>query len=197
MKRSKVISILTGLSFVLLAMLVVVACKKDDDGDDNNNPPAPVNPLVGTYAFISATFNQPITVIVNGDTNNYQAGDDAFIFVGGGLLGAAPCDNADNAALQLRDDFTSWYVCQGEANESQQGTWEPKVDNTVLRLNISDPADFVVDIIDVILTEDKLTGTIPQLPMPYDTSIPVGDPLPGGGINFQIASVSVEFFILD
>jgi hypothetical protein len=197
MKKSKIFSILTLLSIVMMAILVVVACKKDDEGDDNNNPPAPENPLVGTYAFVSATFNQPITVIVNGDTNNYQAGDDAFIFVGGGLLGAAPCDNADNAALQLRNDFTSWYVCQGEANESQQGTWEPKVNNTVLTLNISDPADFVVNITELILTADKLTGTIPQLPMPYDTSIPVGDPLPGGGINFQIASVSVEFFILD
>ena len=108
MKKENISSLITRLSFILIAILLISACKKDDEGGDNNDPPAPVNPLVNTYLFISATFNEPITVIVNGDTNNYQAGDDAYQFVGGGLLGAAPCDNADNAALQLRADYTSW-----------------------------------------------------------------------------------------
>ncbi len=192
MKKIRNISIISILAFMSLAMIIIVGCKKDDN-NDNNDPPAPVNPLVGTYTFIAATFTQPITVIVNGDTNHYQVGDDAYIFVGGGLLGAAPCDNADNAALQLRADFTSWYVCQGESNEAQQGTWEPIFDNTILRLNISDPADFVVNITEVTLPDNKLLGNINALPMPYDTSLPVGAPLPGGGINFQAAKVSVEF----
>lgn len=196
MKSSKLIPIIRKLTFILLALLVLAACKKDDT-DENTDPPAPVNPMVGTYAFIAATFNEPITVVVNGDTNHYQAGDDAFIFVGGGLLGAAPCDNADNAALQLRADFTSWYVCQGESNEAQQGTWEPVSNNTILKLNIANPADFVVSIGDIDLSNNKLTGTIPALPMPYDTSLPVGDPLPGGGINFQVAQVYVEFMRVD
>lgn len=196
MKRENITTFLTRLSFVLIAILLVSACKKDEENDDNT-PPAPVNPLVNTYIFISATFNEPITVIVNGDTNNYQAGDNAYQFVGGGLLGAAPCDNADNAALQLRSDYTSWYVCQNENNESQQGTWEAKLDNTILTLNISDPADFVVHITEVVLADNKLSGNISSLPMPYDTSIPVGDPLPGGGINFQVANVSVVFGVLD
>ncbi len=197
MKSSKLIPIIRKLTFILLALLVLAACKKDDNNEENTDPPTPVNPLVGTYAFAAATFNDPITVVVNGDTNHYQAGDDAFIFVGGGLLGAAPCDNADNAALQLRADYTSWYVCQGESNEAQQGTWEPVADNTILKLNIANPADFVVSIGDIDLSNNKLTGTIVALPMPFDTSIPVGDPLPGGGINFQIAEVDVEFIRLD
>jgi hypothetical protein len=178
---------------IVLAVFVAVACKKDDDGDDNSTPTPTPNPLVGTYIFVAATFDEPITVIVNGDTNHYQVGDDAYQFVGGGLLGSAPCDNADNAALQLRNDFTSWYVCQGESNELQQGTWEPLVDNTVLKLFISIPADFVVSIGISELTDTTLKGQILSLPMPYDTSIPVGDPLPGGGVNFQVAQVSVEF----
>lgn len=191
MKKQYIPSIVSRLTFILMAMLIVVACKKDNNSEPD--PPAPVNPLVGTYAFIASTFNEPITVIVNGDTNHYAAGDDAFLFVGGGLLGAAPCDNADVAALQLRADFTSWYVCQGESNESQQGTWEPVNDNTILKLNISNPADFVVNITDIDLANNMLKGTIPALPMPYDTSLPVGAPLPTGGINFQVAKVSVEF----
>lgn len=192
METQRIAAIIRKISFILFALIVIAACKKDDDGSDNETP-APENPMVGTYSFINATFDEPITVIVNGDTNNYQAGDDAYIFVGGGLLGAAPCDNADNAALQLRSDFTSWYVCQGESNEAQQGTWEPKNNNTVLKLNIANPADFVVSIVDINLSNNMLAGNILALPMPYDTSIPVGDPLPGGGINFQVAQVSVEF----
>lgn len=193
MKNNRSMKFLKYTGIIIVALFVAMACKKDDDGDDNTTPQPTPNPLVGTYTFVAATFNEPITVIVNGDTNNYQAGDDAYIFVGGGLLGAAPCDNADNAALQLRDDYTSWYVCQGESNESQQGTWEPLADNTVLKLFISDPADFVVSIGITELTNTTLKGQILTLPMPYDTSIPVGDPLPGGGVNFQVAQVSVEF----
>lgn len=193
MKSNATMKFLKVSGFILLALFVTMACKKDDDGDDNNTPPPEENPLVGTYTFIDATFDEPITVIVNGDTNHYQVGDNAYQFVGGGLLGAAPCDNADNAALQLRSDFTSWYVCQGESNELQQGTWESLADNTVLKLYISIPADFVVSIGITELTDTMLKGKILALPMPYDTSIPVGDPLPGGGINFQVAKVSVEF----
>ena len=192
MKTKDSFIILRKILFIILAIGVISACKKDDK-DDNNNPPAPQNPIVGTYNFIASTFNDPITVIVNGDTNHYVAGDDAFLFVGGGLLGAAPCDNADNAALDLRANFTSFYVCLGESNEAQQGTWSINEDNTILKLNISNPADFVVYITNLDLTDGKLTGNIPSLPMPYDTSIPVGDPLPGGGINFQTANVTVEF----
>ena len=192
MKTKDSFAILRKILFLILAFAVISACKKDDNNDDNN-PPAPQNPIVGTYNFISSTFNDPITVIVNGDTNHYVAGDDASLFVGGGLLGAAPCDNADNAALDLRANFTSFYVCLGESNEAQQGTWSINEENTILKLNISNPADFVVYITNLDLTGGKLTGNIPSLPMPYDTSIPVGDPLPGGGINFQAANVTVEF----
>lgn len=192
MKTKNSFIILRKILFLILVLGVISACKKDDN-NDNNNPPVPINPIVGTYTFIASTFNDPITVIVNGDTNNYVAGDDAFLFVGGGLLGSAPCDNADNAALDLRANFTSFYVCLGESNEAQQGTWSINEENTILQLNISNPADFVVFITDLDLTDNKLTGNIPSLPMPYDTSIPVGDPLPGGGINFQTANVTVEF----
>ncbi len=192
MKQKEIRSILSKLALIVMAIMVIAACKKDDD-NENTPPPPPVHPFVGTYLFNSATFNDPITVIINGDTTHFQTGDDASLFVGGGLLGSAPCDNADNAALNLRADFTSWYICQNESNEAQQGTWETNDNNTLLKLNISNPANFVVNITYVDLTGNILSGTIPTLPMPYDTSIPVGDPLPGGGINFQTANVEVEF----
>jgi hypothetical protein len=180
------------LLLVLMALVVLAACKKDDN-NDNNDPPTPVNPLVGTYEFVAATFDQAITVIVNGDTNHYAVGDNAFLFVGGGLLGAAPCDDEANARLQLRENYTAYYICVGETNESQQGTWAYSEEKNVLTLYIANPADFVVPITNIVVTDTELSGNIPALPMPIDTSIPVGDPLPGGGINFQVAKVSVEF----
>jgi hypothetical protein len=196
MKAQNFRILFSRIPLVMLAMLMFVACKKDD-GNDDDQPPAPVNPLVGTYTFIAATFQDDVTIVVQGDTNHYAPGDDAYLFVQGGLLGTAPCDNEDNAALELRSDFTSWYVCLGENNEAQQGTWEPLNDNNVIKLNIAVPASFVVNITNIDLSGNKLLGTIPSLPLPYDTSIPVGDPLPGGGINFQVASVSVEFDKID
>jgi hypothetical protein len=188
MKRYKRSTITRTILFVMMTGLIILGCKKDEP-----DPPTPVNPLVGGYTFIGATFNNAVTVIVNGDTNQYQPGDDAYLFVGAGLLGAAPCDNADNAALELRANNTSFYICQGEDNEAQQGTWSSNDDNTVLTLNISNPGNFVVAITGLDLSNNMLKGVIPVLPLPYDTSLPVGAPLPGGGINFQTANVSVEF----
>ena len=196
MKTMNNLQAIKSLFFLAFVALALAACKKDSDDDNGNTLPV-VNPLVGKYTFVAATFNDPITVIVNGDTNQYQAGDDAFLFVGGGLLGAAPCDSAAHAALELRADFTSWYICLGESNEAQQGTWSWTDDIKLLKLNIANPANFVVNITGVTLGGGKLTGTIPALPMPYDTSIPVADPLPGGGINFQTANVAVSFDVVN
>jgi hypothetical protein len=192
MKKDKLSAIIRTIIFVMMTGIIILGCKKDEP-----DPPIPVNPLVGSYSFIGATFNNAVTVIVNGDTNHYQPGDDAYLFVGAGLLGAAPCDNADNAALELRANNTSFYVCSGEDNEAQQGTWSSNADNSVLTLNISNPGNFVVAITGLDLSNNMLKGVIPVLPLPYDTSLPVGAPLPGGGINFQTANVSVEFNRID
>lgn len=194
MKRHKISTVLRLSLFLFMASLLILSCKDDDDDNDVN--PVPVNPLSGTYSFISASFEKAVTVVVNGDTNNYQIGDDASIFVGGGLLGAAPCDNPENAALELRSDYTSYYVCLGEENEDQQGTWASEVE-TSLSLFISNPQDFVVVIYDIVLTDIKLTGVIDPLPLPFDASLPVGAPLPGGGINYQTTKVAVEFQIVE
>ena len=77
MKNNRSMKFLKYTGIIIVALFVAMACKKDDDGDDNTTPQPTPNPLVGTYTFVAATFDEPITVIVNGDTNNYQAGDDA------------------------------------------------------------------------------------------------------------------------
>ena len=147
--------------------------------------------LVGTYTFTSATFNNQVTMTNNGVPVIFEAGADAYQFVGEGLLGSAPCDNADNAAMELKADFTAYYACLNENNESQMGTWSVNEDDAILTLNMTDPLPFSIPITQIVLTETKLTGVIEQLPVPIEITEPVGI------LNMQMANVSIEFTIVN
>jgi hypothetical protein len=183
------------LLILLMAALVITACKKDDDDDDNNNnnptPPTFEEQIVGTYQFISATFNQPITMTNNGTPVVFAEGDDAYLFVGEGLLGSAPCDNADNAAMEMRADFTAYYACLGEDNEAQMGTWEANEEAAVLTLNMTNPLPFSIPINNVTIDGSELAGDILQLPVPIEMTQPVGV------TNMQMANVAVVFNKVD
>lgn len=175
---------------LLFVALAFTACNKDDD--DENTDPQPTPPtmeeqLVGTYRFSSATFNSPVTMTNNGVPVEFQAGDDAYQFVGEGLLGSAPCDNADNAAMELKADFTAFYVCIDEANESQMGTWALNDDEDVLTLNMTNPLPFSIPISNMVISETTLTGDILMLPVPIEMTEPVGI------LNMQMANVAIEF----
>lgn len=182
------------LLILLLAALVVTACKKDDDDDDNNNNPTPPTleeKIVGTYQFVAATFNQPITMTNNGTPVVFAAGDNAYQFVGEGLLGSAPCDNADNAAMEMRGDFTAFYACLGEDNEEQMGTWEVNEATSVLTLNMTNPLPFSIPINNMTIDDTELAGDIIQLPVPIEMTEPVGI------LNMQMANVAVVFNKVD
>lgn len=191
------------LFYLFLIALVVVACKKDDDDDDNNNGGTPTPPtleeqLVGTYVFMSATFNTPISIVENGDTVHYVAGDDASVYVADGMFASAPCSNADDAALNLRDNFTAFYVCQNEPGvEDQMGTWSVDEEENKLTLNLTNPAPFSIPIEDIDLTDNVLTGNIVALPVPIDAAYAVGAILPSGGFNIQMANVYQSFAKID
>ena len=77
---------------IMSAILVVASCKKDDTPE--------VDPLVGTYAFSSATFNETVYITIQDVEVEFLADSDATQFVGPGLLSAAPCANAQNAAIR-------------------------------------------------------------------------------------------------
>lgn len=180
--------------FLLMAALVITACNKDDEEetpDPTPNPPTLEEQLVGTYTFTSATFNNQVTMTNNGVPITFEAGADAYQFVGEGLLGSAPCDNADNAAMELKADFTAYYACLNENNESQMGTWSVNEDDAILTLNMTDPLPFSIPITQIVLTETKLTGVIEQLPVPIEITEPVGI------LNMQMANVSIEFTIVN
>lgn len=177
----------------MLALTVgLIACNKDDDDDDNNNTtPTFQEKIVGQYIFTSGTFNEPITffnVMAAGDTVTLPAGTNASVIVASVLLGDSPCDNASNTALEMRDDYTLYYVCLGESNEEQMGTWEADGDNNTISLNVNtDIGQLAIPITDVTLTDTGLEGNITTLPVPIDLLQPVG------ATNMQFANVAVVF----
>lgn len=175
-----------GFLAIILISLVYVSC----DDKDEKEP----DPLVGNYVFSGATFEEVVEIVINGSDSVFNAGSDASAFVSGGLLGAAPCDVPANAAISFRKDGKSFYICRGETNESQMGTWIINEDRSVLTLNISYPLPITLDITDLNLTETLISGTVENFPLPLNADYPLGaligvPPAP----NFQVKIVSVEF----
>jgi hypothetical protein len=170
---------------ILSAILVVASCKKDDTPE--------VDPLVGTYAFSSATFNETVYITIQDVEVEFLADSDATQFVGPGLLSAAPCANAQNAAIELREVGTAFIVCLTEQLEEQLGTWSLNDSRTILTVNISNPNTFLLTIENLTITSNSFTGTVTNFPLPKNTAYALGDPIPDQGFNYQTASVDVTF----
>jgi hypothetical protein len=177
-----------GLSALMPAVigLLLVTCDKKDEET--------IDPLVGTYTFTSATFNDTVRMKVPsfGDII-LLPGTNGSDFVTQGLLGAAPCDDPANAAVELRNDGKTFYACRNEDNEAQMGTWLINTDRDILTLNISNPQPFSLTITGLNISGNAFSGTVENFPLPLDASIDLGDPLPGGGVNYQTASVDLTF----
>lgn len=171
-------------SFAVILAFLLISCEEKKDEPD---------PLVGTYTFSSATFNDTVVVVIQENDFQFQPGSSAAEFVSNGLLGAAPCDNAQNAAVELREDGTGYMVCLNEENEEQMGTWFINSDRTILTLNISNPMPFALTISNLNITENAFSGTVENFPLPKDTSVPLGQMLPGNIPNYQAASVDLTF----
>jgi hypothetical protein len=166
--------------------LLLAACNKNDEET--------IDPLVGTYTFTSATFNEPVPMNTPLGLLTFQAGFDASNFIADGLLGAAPCDDSTNAAVELSNDGKAYYVCLNEANVAQMGTWLINTERTELVLNISNPQPFSLNISSLNIESTSFSGTVENFPLPKDTDYELGETLPGGrGPNYQTASVSLTF----
>ncbi len=176
---------LSGLFIALLALLMVTCEKKKDEE---------VDPLVGTYTFTSATFNDTVHMIVPIlGVYTFNPGDDAALLVTEGLLGAAPCDDSQNAAVELKSDGKVFYACRTETNESQMGTWLINTERTILQLNISNPQAFQLTISDLVITGTSFSGTVENFPLPMDANFELGADLPTGGVNIQFKSIDLSF----
>ena len=171
-------------SFIAVFALVLSACDEKEEGPD---------PLAGTYVFTSAVFNEAVTITVQSQEVTFPAGSDASDFVGPGLLSAAPCDDTQNAAIELNKDGKANFVCVGEANTEQMGTWSINEERTLLNLYLSNPAPFSLNITNLESTSTSFSGTVENFPLPKDASVAVGGILAGGVINYQVASVDLTF----
>lgn len=170
---------------VLFAILMAISCNKEEGEEPD--------PLVGSYKFTSASFNETVNIKIQTVDMEFLPDDDASQFVGDGLLGAAPCNNAQNAAIDLRSNGTTYFICLNESNEKQMGTWSINDERTVLTFNISYPQLLSLTISNLSITSTSFSGTVDNFPLPKDTSYLLGETLPGGGLNFQVASVDVTF----
>lgn len=171
---------------IIALTLAFFACN-----DNNEKEP---DPLVGKYVFTNATFEETVGIVIGENYQVFDPGSDASAFVADGLLGAAPCDDSTNAAISFRDDGKSFFICRGETNESQMGTWVINEARTVLTLNISNPMQFALEIVDLNLTETVIEGTVENFPLPLTTAAAlgalIGDP---PHPNFQAKQVTVTF----
>ena len=176
---------LNGLLLAAISLLMVTCEKKNEEE---------IDPLVGIYTFTSATLNDTIQLKVPIYGNiTLMPGTDAALFVSEGLLGAAPCDDSTNAAVELKNDGKTFYACLNEDNEEQMGTWLINTDRTILTLNISNPQPFALTISDLNITPTSFSGTVENFPLPKDADYELGEDLPGGGVNYQTASVDLAF----
>ena len=171
---------------ILLMSVIFIACNKND----NKEP----DPLVGNYIFSAATFEESVNIIVGGNPLTFDPGSDASAFVSQGLLGSAPCVDSTNAAISFRADGKTFFICRGETNESQMGTWIINKERTVLTLNISNPMPLALDIADLNLTETAISGTVNNFPLPLSADEPLGAIIGNPPhANFQVKKVTVEF----
>jgi hypothetical protein len=176
---------ISGLFIAVFALLLVTCEKKKDEE---------IDPLVGTYTFSSATLNDTVRMKLQGLDIVIYPGTDARLFVSEGLLGAAPCDDSTNAAVELKSDGKVFYACLNETNEAQMGTWLINTERTILQMNLFNPQPFQLEISDLVTTATTFSGTVINFPLPLDAGVELGENLPGSSIpNIQFTSVDLAF----
>ncbi|MEQ9425215.1 MAG: hypothetical protein RJQ09_12400 [Cyclobacteriaceae bacterium] len=200
MKSKTVLKYLsTILSLVLMVSLA--SCGGDDDDDNNDDDAEPVDPLVGTYEFTSATFTSDVVVVINNPADPTQvvpapftSGDDATALLKGSIEGAAECSAGVKVGIDLREDGSSYYVCEGETVETLQGSWQVNNDTKLFTLRIN---SLGVDVImqNFTLANGVLSGNA-VIPLPRDAQVDLttgeqltatGDPLTQGSVDLLAA----------
>ena len=170
----------------LVLSFALMACNEDDNGSTTQK-----DEVAGTYAFKSATFVNGVEIKLNGQPTSFPANSDATAYVNAALLGEAPCNDAENAALELRENGELYLVCKGENNEALAGTWEVNEAGTQIRLKITNPP-FTLLIENFKLENNILSGRISNFPLVKDDQYKLGAPLPSGGINAQTTAVDIQ-----
>ena len=197
MKKFSGLLAIALISFVLI--FASQSCKKDDDNDDGGNTPDPSAQFIGKYVFTDATFNAspPSPIIMPPDSlaDTLNPGDNANLFVGGGLFKDSPCADPTQTALELRTNKELYYICLDASGEAQLGVWSYNATDGFLSLTINmagSPVPFEVRIANATISNSILTGNIVNLPLPINAYYDIGVVV-GGVINMQMGNVAVSF----
>ncbi len=161
-----------SISILFSAILFIESCNNDNGENDPE-----LFTLPGVYTFSEALLQTKVSMVLNlgfGDLPiNFPEGTDITDQLAGGLLEEAPCDNAENAAVELKSNNELFFTCNGESNELKAGTWEYKEIDKILNLNLSSPPlSFAIPlkIEDVVIDEKNeiIAGTIKSFPLTRD-----------------------------
>jgi len=150
----------------LLGLLFVAGC--DSDSED---PGPELYEIPGVYTFDEAILQTDITMpfeLIPGVPIVIPAGTDITEEMADGLLAEAPCDNPENGAVELKENKQLFFVCIGEDNEDQAGTWDINSDTTELTLVLSveiGTLNLKIEDLEIDETNDIIGGTIGNFPI--------------------------------
>ena len=166
---TKRIEVLEGVIRMLIAsslvftLFFVISC--DNGGDE---PEPELYQMPGIYIFNKAILQT--TLEIPGIPFPISKGTDITDEMAGGLLAAAPCDDSNNGAVELKENKELFFTCRTETNELKAGTWNINSDTTELTLNLSVPQALSLNISDLEInkTTNIIGGSIANFPLTPD-----------------------------
>ena len=147
-------------AIIITSFLSIAGCNNDDDKN--------VSDFVGNFVISKAELAAALVVpIVEGDDVTFPVGTNITQAIQTALLSAVSCSSASKSYVELRENFSMYFSCEG-LNPLNTGTWE-ELSATSLKLNMNStaipPVGFVLTVTDIVKDAIGLTG-IATVPLP-------------------------------
>jgi hypothetical protein len=152
---------LNWLAIIITSFLLIAGCKKDDKD---------VSDFVGNFVISKAGLVEAL-IVPTAEAGNITItiGTDITQGIQTALLSAVDCSSPDKSYVELREDFSMYFSCEG-LNPLDAGTWE-ELSATSLKLNMNSaaipPVGFVLTVTDIVKDASKLTGRT-SVPLPKE-----------------------------
>lgn len=186
------------LFMLLLSFSVMVSCNDDSEEDETSQ-------FVGDYTITKASLAAPLTLhTIEIGPLTAPANLDITDAITTSLLGTANCGAATDTYVEMREDYSLYYSCEG-GNSLNAGTWE-ELSDTSLKLNLngtaipSSPSGFTLTVENIVVVGGVLSGTT-SVPLPRIMLAGLVSQLSGGMANLDeaqtpealVVSFNVEF----
>jgi len=178
-------------AIIITSFLFIAGCNKDNDKD--------VSDFVGNYVISKAELSAVLVVpTVESGSFSIPVGTNITQVIQTALLSAVSCSSASKSYVELRENFSMYFSCEG-ANPLNTGTWE-EVSASSLKLNMNStaipPVGFVLTVTDIEKDATGLTG-IATVPLPKEmiavflSSMQLT--LDPSAVAVYMATISIEF----